>query len=100
QRQPGEAYDHRPQRKERPGMISPRLRKAILAQLKLDDFDLRDETTADQVPGWDSLSHVKILTAVEAECGLRFRAMEGVRLAKVRLKKGGELQAMVDKKLG
>ena len=76
-------------------MISDRLKKAILRQLKLEDFDLRDETTADQVPGWDSLSHVQILTAVEAEFGIRFRGLEVVRLRNI-----GELQALVDKKLG
>jgi acyl carrier protein len=75
-------------------MISPRLKKAILEQLKLDDYDLRDDTLASQVPGWDSLSHVRILTAVENEFGIRFRGLEVVRLKNV-----GELQALVDKKL-
>ena len=76
-------------------MISPKLKKAILDQLQLEDFDLRDETTADQVPGWDSLSHVAILSAVEEEFGIRFRGLEVLRLKNV-----GELQALVDKKLG
>jgi acyl carrier protein len=76
-------------------MISARLKKAILEQLHLEDFDLSDDTTADQVPGWDSLSHVQILTAVETEFGIRFRGLEVVRLKNV-----GELQALVDKKLG
>lgn len=76
-------------------MISPRLKQAILAELKLDEFDLRDDTTADQVPGWDSLSHVRILTAVENAFGIRFRGLEVVRLKSV-----GELQALVDRKLG
>jgi acyl carrier protein len=75
-------------------MISPRMKKAILEQLRLDDFDLRDETTADQVPGWDSLSHVQILTAVENEFDIRFSGLEVLRLKNV-----GELQALVDKKL-
>jgi acyl carrier protein len=75
-------------------MISPRLKKAILEQLRLEDFDLRDETTADQVPGWDSLSHVQILTAVENEFGIRFSGLEVLRLKNV-----GALQALVDKKL-
>jgi acyl carrier protein len=74
-------------------MISPELKKAILDQLKLDDFDLRDETTADHVPGWDSLSHVQILTAVENAFGIRFRGLEVLGLKNV-----GELQALVDKK--
>jgi len=76
-------------------MISPELKKAILDQLRLDDFDLRDETTADQVPGWDSLSHVQILTAVENAFGIRFRGLDVLGLRNV-----GDLQALVDRKKG
>jgi acyl carrier protein len=74
-------------------MISDRLRKVILQVLHLQDFDLRDDTTAAQVPGWDSLTHVSILAAVEQEYGFRFRTMEVIRLRNV-----GELQAIVDRK--
>ena len=75
-------------------MISPKLKTAILNQLKLDDFDLRDETTADQVPGWDSLSHVQILAAVETAFGVRFRGLEIIRLKNI-----GDLQSLIDKKV-
>jgi acyl carrier protein len=75
-------------------MISPKLKQTILATLHLDDFDLREDTTADQVPGWDSLSHVRILTAVEEAFAVRFKGLEVVRLTNV-----GELQALVEKKL-
>ena len=37
-------------------MISDRLKHAILTELDLDDFDLKDETVAGEVPGWDSLT--------------------------------------------
>jgi len=74
-------------------MISPRLKQVIFTELKLDDFDLTDETIAPQVPGWDSLSHVAILAAVEKEFGIRFRGLEVLRLKNV-----GELQALVDRK--
>lgn len=76
-------------------MISLELKKAILDQLRLDDFDIQDETTADQVPGWDSLSHVQILTAVENAFGIRFRGLEVLGLKNV-----GDLQALVDRKKG
>jgi acyl carrier protein len=74
-------------------MISDRLKKVILQVLHLNDFDLRDNTTAAEVPGWDSLTHVAILAAVEQEYGFRFRTMEVIRLRNV-----GELQAIVDRK--
>lgn len=76
-------------------MISPRLKSVILRELQLEDYDLQADTIATAVPGWDSLSHVRILTAVENEFGIRFRGLEVVRLRNV-----GELQALIDRKLG
>lgn len=72
-------------------MISPRLKRVILAELELDDWDLDDRTSAVSVPGWDSLSHARIIAAVEAEYGIRFRVSEISRLEDV-----GQLQALVD----
>lgn len=74
-------------------MISERLKKVILKTLKLNDFDLRDETQAYQVPGWDSLNHVVVLVAVEKEFGIRFHVAEVLRLRNI-----GDLQALVDSK--
>jgi len=74
-------------------MISDRLKRVILGVLRLDDFDLQDGTTAAEVPGWDSLTHVAILAAVEKEFGIRFRSLEVLRLKNV-----GELQALVSRK--
>jgi acyl carrier protein len=74
-------------------MISNELKKVILRELGLDDVPLEDTTLASEVPGWDSLSHVRILSAVEKELGVKFKALEVMRLKNV-----GELQALVDKK--
>lgn len=74
-------------------MISERLKGVILTELKLDDAELRDETVASEVPGWDSLSHVRILSAVEKEFGIQIRALEVIRLKNV-----GDLQRLVDSK--
>jgi acyl carrier protein len=74
-------------------MISGRLKDAICRELGLDDLELDDATTADQVPGWDSLHHAAVICAVEAEYGVRFTTMEVLRLRNV-----GELQVLVDSK--
>jgi acyl carrier protein len=75
-------------------MISDRLKRTILAELELDDFDLRDETVAGEVPGWDSLSHARIISAVEAEYGARFKTIDLLKLDKV-----GDLQALVHRQI-
>lgn len=76
-------------------MISPKLAQVISAQLKLEGFDFQPSMTAGQVPGWDSLSHVAIITAVEADYGVRFSTLEVLRLKTI-----GDLQALVDRKTG
>lgn len=75
------------------GMISPRLKSIILRELDLDDFEITRTTTADSVPGWDSLSHVRIIVAVETEYGIRFTAREALKMKQV-----GDLQDLVERK--
>jgi acyl carrier protein len=72
-------------------MISEKLKRIILKELDLDDWPIEDRTTATSVPGWDSLSHARIIAAVEDAYGVRFRLGDIVRLADV-----GQLQALVD----
>ena len=74
-------------------MISDRLLSTIKNELHLAEIDLTEATTADEVPGWDSLSHIAVIAAVEQEYGVRFKALEVIRLKNV-----GELQALVDRK--
>jgi acyl carrier protein len=76
-------------------MISQELKKVILNELNLDDFDLQDETMAPEVPGWDSLNHVNIILAVEKFFSVRFKSYEVLRLKNV-----GDLQKLLDSKLG
>lgn len=42
----------------------------------IDDLQYRDGLTAGEVEGWDSLSHVRFLVAVEKGFGLRFTSRE------------------------
>ncbi len=74
-------------------MISDRLKRTILAALKLPEMEIRDETLASEVPGWDSIAHVSVLAAVEKEFGIRFGGLEVMRLKNI-----GELQKLVSKK--
>ena len=74
-------------------MISNRLRDVILTELGIESYPLEDETLAAQVPGWDSLAHVRVLFAVEKAFGIRIKTLEAVRLKNV-----GDLQRLVSKK--
>ncbi|MGA7138856.1 MAG: acyl carrier protein [Terriglobales bacterium] len=75
-------------------MISNELKTVILDTLKLDEWDLSDATLAAEVPGWDSLSHINVVLAVEKHFGVRFKGAEVLRLKNV-----GDLQRLLDSKL-
>ena len=45
-------------------------------ELELDDLVLTDETTADDVEEWDSLSHVQLVVALEKGFGIKFTSRE------------------------
>ena len=75
-------------------MISNELKTVILKALKLQDWNISEVTVADDVPGWDSLSHVNVILAVEKHFGVHFKSREVLTLKSV-----GDLQRLVDLKL-
>jgi acyl carrier protein len=52
------------------------IRNTLISVLKHEDFDMRDEMTAADVNGWDSLSHITIISEIEEKFGLRFKLKE------------------------
>lgn len=75
-------------------MITQKLQDVIRKELELSEFDFKDETTAAEVPGWDSLNHINIVLAIEKEYNIRFKGMEILKVANL-----GELQKLVDSKV-
>lgn len=59
-----------------------------------DDVTLTPETSARDVPGWDSLANVRFMLAVEGEFGLRLAAAEVARLDSI-----GDLVALIDSRV-
>ncbi len=59
-----------------------------------DEIELTDETTAEDIDAWDSLTHVQLIVAVEKAFGLKFSTVEVMKLKNV-----GEFIALIDKKL-
>lgn len=77
-------------------MISDRLKTVICKtlDLRMGDVAIEDETVASQVPGWDSLSHVNVITSIEKDYGVRFKSIEILKCKNV-----GDLQKLVDSKV-
>lgn len=75
-------------------MISERLKQVILTELGLKDFELKEETIASQVPGWDSLNHINIIVAIEKNLGIKFKGLEILKAKNL-----GDLQKLIDSKL-
>ena len=75
-------------------MISNELKTVLLTALKLEDWDIRDETLASEIPGWDSLNHVNVILAVEEHFDVRFKMAEVLKLNSI-----GDLQRLVDSKV-
>jgi acyl carrier protein len=68
-----------------------------IVQDELDDDSIRltGDTKANEVPGWDSLAHVRIVIGVESAFKLRFDTNEITSLKKV-----GDLVALVERYRG
>ena len=49
-----------------------------------DAISLQPQTTAEDIPGWDSQAHITLAVATEAHFGITFRTAELERLKNVR----------------
>lgn len=81
---------------ERPtrGEILAKIRDILAEVVDNDSLQITESTTADSVPDWDSINHVKLLIGLESELGFRFETEEVDGLHNV-----GELVDIVQKKL-
>lgn len=58
-----------------------------------DTIQIKPEMTADDVDGWDSLSHVNLITAIEARFNLLFSQKELLTLKNI-----GDLHRIISAK--
>jgi acyl carrier protein len=59
-----------------------------------DSIEIAPEMTANDVDGWDSLSHINLITAIESKFNFRFTQKELMKQKNV-----GDLIADIDRKL-
>lgn len=56
--------------------IYPTIHAVVSEVLGRDGLDLRPETSAEEIEGWDSLSHIQIVVGLERAFAIRFNAAE------------------------
>ena len=56
--------------------ILKQMQDIFIDVLDNDDIVLTEDTTADDIEEWDSLSHIQLMKAIEATFGIKFTAKE------------------------
>lgn len=74
--------------------IITRIASTLTTVLGHGQFEMRDDLEANQVEGWDSLTHMMIITGIEKEFSVRFKLKEINKL-----KNMGSLIELVNAKL-
>ncbi|MCK9343134.1 MAG: acyl carrier protein [Massilibacteroides sp.] len=63
--------------------IIKQLQSIIAKEVKLENVELTEENTANDVKGWDSLSHIAIIAQIEETFSIKFKLRELAKLKKV-----------------
>ncbi len=58
------------------GEVSGKVRQIVVSVLKHEKFEMREDLTAADVDGWDSLTHMTIITEIEEAFGIKFKLKE------------------------
>lgn len=74
--------------------IFAKIREVFKYEFDDDSLEIRDETTAADVDGWDSLKHISLIEAVEDEFGIRFTMLEVNGMKNV-----GEMATIIQERL-
>jgi acyl carrier protein len=75
--------------------VAHELNQIIATCFQVDTDTITRDTTADQVPGWDSISHIRLVLEVEKAFKIRFRTQEIGKMRNV-----GDLADLVSEKTG
>lgn len=56
--------------------ITEKLKEILISVLKHDRFEIKDELTAADVDGWDSMTHMTIIIEIEERFNIKFKLKE------------------------
>jgi acyl carrier protein len=73
--------------------IYPRLTKIMRDVFDDDNLAVTPELTANDVEGWDSVSHITLIVAIEEAFGIKFKSAELEKMKNV-----GQLVEQIEKK--
>lgn len=74
--------------------IKKDIRNLLTSILEHDNFEMHDELTAKDVDGWDSLSHMMIITKIEEKFNIKFKLRDLNKL-----KNMGSLVSVIQSKI-
>ncbi len=75
--------------------IFSKLNEIFIDVLDLEDeIELTDETSANDIEEWDSLSHIQLIVAIEKAFGIKFTSLEIMKWRNV-----GEMVNSMEEKL-
>ncbi|MFC5045344.1 acyl carrier protein [Aquimarina hainanensis] len=70
------------------------IKESFVIILEHDDFELTTETVADDVEGWESITHMMLIGEVEKKFNVKFKLMDLMKMENV-----GDLVAAIKKEL-
>ena len=56
--------------------ILAEIKKSFISVLEHDNFQLTDQTTANDVDGWESITHMLIISEIEKSFGIKFKLID------------------------
>ncbi len=74
--------------------IFDQLNEIFIDVLDLDECNLTDETSANDIEEWDSLSHIQLIVAIEKKFKFKFSSLEIMKWNNV-----GEMVNSIEEKL-
>ena len=74
--------------------IFEKLNEIFIDVLDLDECELTDTTSANDIEEWDSLSHIQLIVAIEKAFKIKFTSLEIMKWANV-----GEMVNSMEEKL-